>query len=60
MPNGGFTISEMEVYRSIKLTEVFHLHAMQKKKNGKFKLIKLIKQFISAPLKNHSKKKCKA
>jgi hypothetical protein len=50
----------MEVYRLIKFTEVFNLHAVQKKKNGKFKLIKLIKQFISAPFKNHSKKKCKA
>jgi hypothetical protein len=83
LPNGEFTISEIEVYRVINVTEVFlvspldfgavdvdknvaigaalnineNVNVMKKKKDGKFKLIKLIKQFISAPFKNKSKKK---
>ena len=83
LPNGEFTISEIEVYRVIKVKEVFlvtpidfeavnfrnnvafeaalsineNLNVMQKEKDGKFKLTKILKLFLSAPFKNNSKKK---
>jgi len=83
LQNGEFTISEIEVYRVIKVKEVFlvtpidfeavnicnnvayeaalsineNLNVMQKEKDGKFKLTKILNLFLSAPFKNNSKKK---